>query len=65
MDLKETQSVNLNGQDKLYIVSSGILYEVPIPKYGNMELLLVDNKIVYIDCRTKVRVPGAKSRSRK
>lgn len=65
MDLKETKEVNLIGSDKLYIVSRGILYEVPTPKFGNMEVLLVDNQIVDIDCKTKMRVPGAKTRTRK
>lgn len=64
MDLKETQKVNLIGPDKLYIVSNGVLYEVPTPKYGNMEVLLVDDKIVDIDCKTKMRVPGNKVRKR-
>lgn len=63
MRLREVEEISLTGkEDKIYIVMDGVLKQVEIPPYGNLEFLIVDNQIVNIDSKTKYKIPGRKKK---
>jgi hypothetical protein len=56
--------LNTGEQDKLYLVAGGVIYEVPIPEFGNLEGVIADGKIVDLGIKNTFRVPGRSRRKR-
>ncbi|WP_027416474.1 hypothetical protein [Aneurinibacillus terranovensis] len=60
----QNATIDLSGEDKLYLVAGGVLYQVEFPRFGRMEATVVDGEIVGFDFSIKARVPNRQERKR-
>lgn len=61
---KASIPLNTGEQDRLYLVAGGVIYEVPVPEFGNLEGIIAEGKIVDIGIKETFRIPGRSRRKR-